>query len=57
VRDVGPVATIIETEEDGLVERHSVPNNVGLFIERFNATTTVAESASFLPCSPAPLIP
>ena len=26
VRDVGPVATIIETEEDGLVHRHSIPN-------------------------------
>jgi hypothetical protein len=26
VRDVGPVATIIETEEGGLVHRHSVPN-------------------------------
>ncbi len=26
VRDVGPVATIIETEEEGLVHRHSVPN-------------------------------
>ena len=26
VRDVGPVATTIETEEDGLVNRHSVPN-------------------------------
>jgi hypothetical protein len=26
VRDVGPVATIIETEEGGLVHRRSVPN-------------------------------
>jgi hypothetical protein len=26
VRDVGPVATIIETEEDGMIHRHSVPN-------------------------------
>ncbi|MEK6248268.1 MAG: mechanosensitive ion channel [Planctomycetales bacterium] len=26
VRDVGPVATIIETDENGLVHRHSVPN-------------------------------
>jgi len=26
VRDVGPVATIIETDEDGLLHRHSVPN-------------------------------
>ncbi len=26
VRDVGPVATIIETEEGGLLHRHSVPN-------------------------------
>jgi Conserved TM helix/Mechanosensitive ion channel len=26
VREVGPVATIIETEEDGLLNRHSVPN-------------------------------
>lgn len=26
VRDVGPVATVIETEEDGLLNRHSVPN-------------------------------
>lgn len=26
VREVGPVATIIETEEDGLLHRHSVPN-------------------------------
>jgi small-conductance mechanosensitive channel len=27
VREVGPVATIIETEEDGLLNRHSVPNS------------------------------
>jgi small-conductance mechanosensitive channel len=26
VRDVGPVATIVETEEDGLMNRRSVPN-------------------------------
>jgi small-conductance mechanosensitive channel len=26
VREVGPVATTIETEEDGLLNRHSVPN-------------------------------
>jgi small-conductance mechanosensitive channel len=26
VREVGPVATIIETEEEGLLNRHSVPN-------------------------------
>ncbi|MBS0207904.1 MAG: mechanosensitive ion channel [Planctomycetes bacterium] len=26
VREVGPVATVIETMEDGLVNRHSVPN-------------------------------
>ena len=26
VRDIGPVATIIETEEDGLISRHSIPN-------------------------------
>jgi small-conductance mechanosensitive channel len=26
VRDVGPVATVIETEEDGMIHRHSVPN-------------------------------
>ena len=26
LRDVGPVATIIETDEDGLMHRHSVPN-------------------------------
>jgi hypothetical protein len=26
VREVGPVATIIETEEDGMINRHSVPN-------------------------------
>ncbi len=27
VRDVGPVATIIETKEDGLLHRHSIPNS------------------------------
>ncbi len=26
VREVGPVSTIIETEEDGLLNRHSIPN-------------------------------
>jgi small-conductance mechanosensitive channel len=26
VREVGPVATVIETEEDGLLNRHTVPN-------------------------------
>ena len=26
VREVGPVATIIETDEHGLLNRHSVPN-------------------------------
>jgi small-conductance mechanosensitive channel len=26
VRDVGPVATVIETDENGLLNRHSVPN-------------------------------
>ncbi len=26
VREVGPVATVIETEEDGLLNRHSIPN-------------------------------
>ncbi len=26
VRDVGPVATIVETEEEGLLHRHSIPN-------------------------------
>jgi hypothetical protein len=26
IRDVGPVATIVETEEHGLMNRHSVPN-------------------------------
>jgi hypothetical protein len=26
VREVGPVATIIETDEDGLLNRHSIPN-------------------------------
>ena len=26
VRDVGPVATIVETEEEGLIHRHSIPN-------------------------------
>lgn len=27
VRDVGPVATVIETDEDGLLNRHSIPNH------------------------------
>lgn len=27
VREVGPVATVIETEEDGLMHRHSIPNS------------------------------
>jgi len=27
VREVGPVATVIETRENGLVHRHSVPNS------------------------------
>ncbi len=27
VREVGPVATIVETDEDGLLNRHSVPNS------------------------------
>lgn len=26
VRDVGPVATVVETEEDGMINRHTVPN-------------------------------
>lgn len=26
VREVGPVATVIETEENGLLDRHSIPN-------------------------------
>lgn len=26
VREVGPVATVIETEEDGLMNRHTIPN-------------------------------
>ena len=26
VREVGPVATIVETDEDGLINRHTVPN-------------------------------
>jgi small-conductance mechanosensitive channel len=26
VREVGPVATIVETRENGLVSRHTVPN-------------------------------
>ncbi|MGE0607978.1 MAG: mechanosensitive ion channel domain-containing protein [Pirellulales bacterium] len=26
VREVGPVATVIETEEDGLLNRHTIPN-------------------------------
>ena len=27
VREVGPVATIVETDEDGLLNRHSIPNS------------------------------
>jgi small-conductance mechanosensitive channel len=27
IREIGPVATIIETEEDGLLNRHSIPNS------------------------------
>jgi hypothetical protein len=27
VREVGPVATVIETEEHGLLHRHSIPNS------------------------------
>jgi small-conductance mechanosensitive channel len=27
VREVGPVATIVETKENGLVSRHSIPNS------------------------------
>ena len=30
VREVGPVATIIESYEEGLLHRHSIPNNVML---------------------------
>ena len=30
VREVGPVSTIVETDEDGLMNRHSVPNSVML---------------------------
>jgi hypothetical protein len=30
VREVGPVSTIIETDEDGLMNRHSIPNNLML---------------------------
>ena len=30
VRDVGPVATIIETDDGGMAERRSIPNNVML---------------------------
>ena len=26
VREVGPVATVIETDEDGLINRRSIPN-------------------------------
>jgi hypothetical protein len=26
VREVGPVATIVETEDHGLMNRHSIPN-------------------------------
>jgi small-conductance mechanosensitive channel len=30
IRDVGPVATTIETVDDGLLNRHSIPNNLML---------------------------
>ena len=30
VREVGPVSTIVETDEDGLMNRHSIPNNMML---------------------------
>lgn len=30
VRDVGPVATVIETDEEGLLNRHSIPNQLML---------------------------
>ena len=30
VREVGPVSTIVETDEDGLMHRHSVPNSMML---------------------------
>jgi hypothetical protein len=30
IREVGPVATVIETEEEGLLHRHSVPNTLML---------------------------
>ena len=30
VREVGPVATVIETTVDGLTQRHSVPNSTML---------------------------
>jgi hypothetical protein len=30
IREVGPVSTIVETEEDGLMHRHSIPNNLML---------------------------
>lgn len=30
VREVGPVSTIVETDEEGLMNRHSIPNNMML---------------------------
>jgi Mechanosensitive ion channel, conserved TM helix/Mechanosensitive ion channel, beta-domain len=30
IREVGPVSTIVETDEDGLMNRHSIPNNTML---------------------------
>jgi hypothetical protein len=30
VREIGPVATVIETEENGMLNRHSIPNQVML---------------------------
>lgn len=30
IREVGPVSTIVETDEDGLMNRHSVPNSMML---------------------------
>jgi len=26
IREVGPVATVVESDEDGLLHRHSIPN-------------------------------
>ena len=30
VREVGPVSTIVETDDDGMMNRHSVPNSMML---------------------------